>query len=62
MELSDLKREPLKSFLYQSLVTLNYIDHDEFAQAVAAWVTGGPDVVCVNNMDKMRWVVETPMN
>ena len=36
MELSDLKGKPLKSFLYQSLVTLNYIDRDEFAQAVAA--------------------------
>ena len=25
--------------------------------------TGGPDVVvCVNNMDKMGWVVESPMN
>ena len=36
MELSDLKGEPLKSFLYQSLVTLNYTDRDEFAQAVAA--------------------------
>ena len=24
--------------------------------------TGRTDVVCVNNMDKMGWVVESPMN
>ena len=30
----------------------------------ARWIviTGGPDVVCVNNMDTMGWVVQSPMN
>ena len=30
----------------------------------ARWIviTGAPDVVCVNNMDKMGWVVQSPMN
>ena len=25
-------------------------------------ITGGPDVACVNNIDKIGWVVETAMN
>ena len=30
----------------------------------ARWIviTGAPEVVCVNNMDKMGWVVQSPMN
>ena len=45
----------------------NYLVRALFFAGQAGWVrriviTSGPHVVCVNNMDKLGWVIESPMN
>ena len=39
---------------WNTFLSLTYIN-------IASQGTGGPDVVCYNNMDLMGWVIESPM-